>query len=485
MSNWLKRAGRNLWILALLACLMGLLLVYGSLASGLRTRVYSTAQLDYLNYQEARYISQAAPVWNTVLPGGEVVPAALADWQTRVDANLDAHYEEQNDVSVTVYDLEFESEYSFSYPGPALTTTLELIFPFPNNLETLHDVRFTVDGLEPQGVRFSVNEITWRADLAAGDTHQVAISYRGDGVNSFGYSLSRDRRADVDIAIVVDGLTGSQVPLSALPVSEESQVSGTQETFAWRYIGLIPSRDIQLELPQQLSFTQRVAELQSSFKALAALAPVFVFLFLISLGGLFNLAGLRMPIESYLLVGLCLALFYPALTFLSGLVPLVLAVLIACALVAGLVIVFLGLSLGWRQTWWRAGWLLLIFLGVFSLGMLTPWRGLLLTFGGLLFVGTFMLAYARRPAQKQAEPAPLEAGAAPAQPSPMLPPASVAPERYCPLCGLGLALDYHYCPGCGYDASDFVTCKHCGHSQLRQADLKTQFCLKCGKPFVS
>jgi hypothetical protein len=381
---------------------------------------------------------------------------------------------------------------------------VELFFPFPSNLETLHDVRFTVDGVEPPGASFSVSGITWQVELVAGEAHQVAISYRADGASSFGYALSRDRRSDVDINIVVTGLLGSQVPLSSLPVSDEVQAdeAGAQETFTWKYAGLIPSRDIQLELPRQLSFAQRVAQLQSSFRSLAGLAPVFVFLFLVSLAALFNMAGLHMPFESYLLVGLCLALFYPALTFLSGLVNLVFAVLIASALVVGLVIVFLGLSLGWRQTWWRAGWLLLVFLGVFSLGMLTPWRGLLLTLGGLLFVGTFMLAYARRPASPTPPSAPAtlqaeralseqtvpektlpEASSKPTKQTPL--PTAAAPDRHCPRCGRGLALDYHYCPGCGYDAGSFMQCKRCGHAQLRQADLKAQYCLKCGTPFAS
>jgi hypothetical protein len=114
MDDWLRRTSRLLLIIVLSGGLLGLLLVYGVIASDLPARVYTVAQQEYLDYQDARSVNQAAPVWNVVLPGGEIVPAALADWQSRVDATLDARYQEQSNVSVTVYDLELESEYSSS-----------------------------------------------------------------------------------------------------------------------------------------------------------------------------------------------------------------------------------------------------------------------------------------------------------------------------------------------------------------------------------
>ena len=40
--------------------------------------------------------------------------------------------------------------------------------------------------------------------------------------------------------------------------------------------------------------------------------------------------------------------------------------------------------------------LVLVYLGCFSLGTLTPWSGLFVTGGALLLVGAFMLLYARR-----------------------------------------------------------------------------------------
>jgi len=56
------------------------------------------------------------------------------------------------------------------------------------------------------------------------------------------------------------------------------------------------------------------------------------------------------------------------LTFLSGLLNVILAAGISLTLVASLVPLFLGLTAGWRRTGWRTGLLLVVFLGMFSYG---------------------------------------------------------------------------------------------------------------------
>ena len=48
-------------------------------------------------------------------------------------------------------------------------------------------------------------------------------------------------------------------------------------------------------------------------------------LFLATLAGWFALADVPLRLEGYLLIGVAMTLFYPALTFLSGVLPLPLA----------------------------------------------------------------------------------------------------------------------------------------------------------------
>jgi hypothetical protein len=485
----------------LLMGLVGVLITYLIVVSGdIPSHVYTPAQYAYLNYNRGRVISQESPTWSFVLPDGQkeqVAAAALAEWRTRVRATLDARYEQQNSIILTVYDLDFHSEYHLTYAGPAITTTVELFFPFPNNLETLHDVRFRVDGAEPPEAQYSLSGISWKTEMHANEGHQIAIDYQADGVNSFAYSLNQGRRSEIlDVSISVSGLSGSAVPEASLPTTENTKDAETgHETFAWNYTNLIPSRDIQVDLPTRLGFAQRVEQLQDDFRVLAGLAPFLVGLFLASLAGLLLLSGIRLPVTGYLLAGFGLALFYPLLTFLSGLINVSLAATISLLLVSSLLLLFLGLTVGWRWAAWRVGLLLAIFLGAFSLGMLTPWWRLLVTGGAFALLGFFMLQYARRPIPPAPEPSaapllakepakePIKEPEEGQQPTPTLPPEPALQQpdpRHCPHCGRALADDHNFCPGCGHDASPFHRCANCGQSQYVSSEVEAPHCVHCG-----
>lgn len=473
----------------LLLGIVALLFIYFLTVNNLPDRLYTSAQQEYLEYNFNRSIAQSAPTVNFL--GGDTTGGGIANLGTlmptgksRVRAALNARYEEQQGVSVTVYDLDFQGQYQLTGPATAPTATVELFFPFPSNLETLHNVRFLVDQEEPPDAGYTTRGISWRTTLERGEMHQIDISYQANGANSFAYGLSRDQRSQIDVVVTVAGLSGSSVPRTSLPTTKQT-AADEGETFTWNYTGLIANRDIQLSLPTRLSFTQRIAEVQDDFLALAGLAPFLVGLFVICLMALFSLTSLRFQLEGYLLAGLGLALFYPLLTFTSGAIGILPAAILSLLIVSGLLVVFLGLALGWSKIWRPLGLLLVVFLGFFSLGLLTPWRGLALSAGSLLLLGTFMWVYARRP---RPSPTPAVASVTPASEASYQPPVAEtrpAPRpAYCLHCGRALADTYHYCPNCGHDAQAIRRCSHCGHQQYLPPDVAPVYCVQCGQAFV-
>ena len=318
--------------------------------------------------------------------------------------------------------------------------------------------------------------------LTPGEAHRLVISYKADGASSFSYGLAHNQRTNLDLVVTVQGLPGSSVPRTSLPATANER-DGEGDAFAWQYTGLIADRDIQLTLPTRLSLAQRVAQLQDDFVALAGLAPFLVGLFLITLFGLLRQSEATLRLEGYVLIGCGVALFYPLLTFLSGLVDLTLAAILAFLLVAGLLMVFLGLAVGWRKIWWRVSLLSIIFLGIFSLGMLTPWRGLLLTFGGLLLIGTFMLLYARRPVKMKPETSPLlsiETNLERDHESTSKETQAEPDTLHCPYCARALADDHNFCPGCGHETNHLCRCEQCGYQQFIPAEVELTYCLRCG-----
>jgi hypothetical protein len=382
--------------------LMIALLAYPIIVSDLPARLYTTAQVEFLHRNAALSLNQSALAWNILGAADPIIHNLLPLKRSRVRAVLAARYEENNNVNVAAYDLEFSGEYLLANADKSGYTIVELFFPFPDSLETLHEVRLLVDGEEPADARYSLQGISWTIDLVPGEERQIEVGYKAQGANSFTYTLNHDQRTDVDVIFTVEGLTGGQISANSLPPSN-SEVSSQHETFIWDYDGLIPSRDIQLALPTQLSFVQRVEQLQGDFRTLAIRSPFLVGLLLVCLAVVLRLSGKHLPLESYLLIGCSTALFYPLLTFLSGLMEMYLAAPLAFLLVSCLILTFVSLLTGWRRIWWRAGMLLLIFLGAFSLSVLTPWEELLMSAGGLALVGMLMLLYARRPLPGEAE----------------------------------------------------------------------------------
>ncbi|MBN1220438.1 MAG: hypothetical protein JXM69_16040 [Anaerolineae bacterium] len=470
----------------LLVILIGVLITYLVVVNTLPSQIYTEAQQEYLNYNYSRSIAQKAPILNIVQSDGQVAAAILPGQDSKVRATLAARYEEQDGVSVTVYDLDFYGEYQLTHTDPT-TTTVELFFPFPGNLETLHNVSFLVDGAEPAAVNYTTSGINWQTMLAPNEAHELVITYKADGANSFTYGLPHNQRSNIDIVVTVLGLAGSEIPRNSLPATT-NEAEENDEIFTWQYTGLIADRDIQLSLPSRLSFAQRVARLQDDFSILAGLAPFLICFFLVALFGLLRQSKAGLSPEAYLLIGCGLALFYPLLTFLSGLLDVTLAALLAFILIAGLLMVFLGRAVGWRKIWWRVSLLLIIFLGIFSLGMLTPWRGLLLTFGGLFLVGMFMLLNGRRwvAAEPDTSSSSLAGDIPELEPAPTtdeIPPALADEVLYCPYCARTLADDHNFCPGCGHDTSRLRRCTKCGRPQFIPAEDERVYCLSCGQVF--
>lgn len=476
------------FIAVLLVILIGILGGYATLGRNLPLFIASPS----VSYPERggvmlESIAQLSPVLNYMAEeDGMTVPVpGVISWRTsRVRASLSVDEINEGENSAVPYDLDFHGEYQLILPDSRLST-VEVIFPFPKNLETLHDVQFLVDGEEPRDVQYSTGGIRWQDEFVSNEQHTITIRYKAEGAYTFTYELPKEQRTDVDVEITVNGLTGSSVPDSSLPPMEiESGDEG--ETISWEYSNLIDNRNIQIQLPREKSFPQTIAEIQFELSDLANAAPIIVAATLASLAVTFHLSNIRLKIESYLLLGLGLVLFFPMVTFLSGLVGVPAGSLMALLITIGLLAIFLSQTLGWDQIGWRAVLVLVVFLGIFALGSLTEWSGLLITAGCGILLGIFMVLYARW--QKEREEAEsVEVLEELEQPEEIAPPPMPEPEMlsqptlHCPRCSHGLEEGVNFCPSCGYETKQIRRCRHCGREQFPPAEFDVAYCLGCGE----
>jgi hypothetical protein len=435
-------------------------------------------------------IAQLSPMLNFMSEEDGVfvpVPGNIS-WRTsRVRASLAVKSGDEDETIAAPYDLDFHGEYHLIMPDSRLNT-VEVIFPFPQNLETLHNVEFLVDGEEPENVEYSTGGIRWQDEFISNEEHTISIRYRAEGAYTFSYDLPNEQRTDVDVQITLTGITGSSVPESSLPPMEIK--SGDEsETIAWEYSNLIDNRNIQINLPIEPSFSQRIAEIQFELYDLINSAPIIVIATLVALAVTLYLGGTRLKVESYLLLGLGLVLFFPMVTFLSGLMGVPAGSLIALLITIGLLVIFLRQTVGWDQIGWRTVLVLVVFLGIFGLGRLTEWSGLLLTSGSVLLLGIFMVLYARwqkdRPVLEQVQV--LEETEEAKQPEEIAPPPLPEtdfisePTLHCPQCSYGLEEGVNYCPNCGYETKHIRRCGNCGREQFPPADFEVAYCLGCGE----
>ena len=491
----IKRYLSNLILLLVLGVLIA---AYVLVVSNLQSEVYTPDQQHAMIVHSRLNLTQAAPLWNTYVwdeaAAAPVLGVTLGATDCRVRATLDARYEEVEGVTTTAYDLDFDGTYRLRYAGPAPTTTLELIFPFPEGLDTLNQVYFLVDGAEPPDAQYSLSGITWRTEVEEGEEWEIVVRYCARGVGSFRYALDHNRRLEeLDVEIVVRGLTGSEVPGGSLPTTTVES-SEEEEQFTWHYEALIAGRDAQVTLPERPGFAQRVERLQGPLRRLSLASPLLVAFFVACLAGLHRLSGVRLPFQHYLLAGIGFFLFYPALTFLCGVLDMAPAAGVALVVVTVLLLAFLARVAGWRRIWWQTLLLVIIFLGLFSLGTMSHWRGLLLTTGGLLLVGVFMQLIARQWLQhpREMQSAPQESPAAELEQETGVIPATTSPEpatprppsRYCPHCGAPLDEAFAFCPACGRDARLFRRCSACGSEHYVPPEADLSHCPTCGNPLT-
>lgn len=476
----------------LIVVLLGLLGLYANINRSFPIWLPSPREAYLENEARFMSIAQLSPILNYMSEEDGVFMPGIISWRmSRVRAKLSIQEGKEGGNLSVPYDLDFHGEYQLFLPDSRLNT-VEVLFPFPQNLETLHDVQFLVDGEEPEDVEYSTGGIRWQDEFISNEEHTISIRYRAEGAYTFTYELPKEQRTDVDVEITVAGLTGSSVPESSLPPLEIKS-GNDSETISWEYSNLIDNRNIQVHLPSEPSFQQRIAEIQFELRELADIAPIIIGATLLALAVTFRLSGTRLKIETYLLLGLGLVIFFPLITFLSGVVGVLAGSMLALLITIGLLVVFLSQTAGWDQIGWRTVLVLVVFLGLFGLGLLTEWSGLLLTAGGVVMLGVFMVLLARRqknqemiePAQENLEVAVDQALEEESETAPISLP--VHPESsdqgifHCPQCAQELEDDNNFCPNCGYESKQIRHCDHCGHEQLPPVDLNPSYCLNCGE----
>ncbi len=416
---------------------------------------------------------------------------------TNAEVTVQVNYKPVEDIYLTTYDAQFQGTYVFRNPDDRWPSRIVLTFPFPPKANTLSDLKLLVDGKEATNTRVSMDGVTWAGWFKPSERKTVKVTYTAQGIDDYGYALDqRTMNPEFRFIATIKGADGDiEVPKESLRLVDSPVDEDGGRKLTWYYKGLVTTRNILIDIPDReppLTFAARLKSYAERFARLSQVAPIFAALFIGSLGLSGRVGGRTLDAETYVLLALGFLFFYPLLIFIANFLSVSASFWIAVLVMAGLSAAF-AWRVGGRALLWRTLLLLAVFLGLFSYAVLNPrLTGLLLTGGGIVILGFFMLSYAVWPPPKPVLPQ------QPEEPPPPAPPAVPEPAPvanpghedrpvgcFCPHCGMAMQPEFRFCPNCAKPVHQVVLCGACGAEVCAACGAGFKHCPRCGGVLVA
>ncbi len=447
---------------------------------------------EYNADAEVAFQNQAANMYAMNAPGaaptgGRVtVPAGYplqAPRETDVDLDLTVNYKKQDEVYLTTYDAVFTGDYIFENPDPKNESKIVLTFPFPPNVNTLSDLTLTVDGKEADNTRVSMHGITWAGWFEPEESKKIHVGYAAQGIDDFSYAVDHERlNPYFRLVAVVHGVDDVALPNDCLRLQEKEDKDGALE-LTWFHKDLITSRDIMIDLPDrepELTFAARLQKYADRFTVLCRVAPLFGVMFLGATMLSAWVGAPKLTRESHVLLVLNFLLFYPFIIFTSGFTGVTVAFWIGAVLITVINGLYAWRAAGFGMLW-RTLLFTAVFLGLFSFAVLHErLTGLLISVGGVIIVGFFMLSHSLWPPPKKELPPPI-VEPEDLEPAPIPVDSVLAIEGgYCAHCGATMGEGFKFCPQCARQAHEVTRCANCGAETCAACGTEFGHCPKCG-----
>jgi inner membrane protein involved in colicin E2 resistance len=277
---------------------------------------------------------------------------------SKIDANLKLDYRRKGLLWYSTYRVEFSGEYRIT------NTTREsreifFIFAFPIENAVYDDFHLVVGGKEVGDVQISEGRIKRAVRLSAGESQQIRVSYKSQGMDqwwySFGEGVSQVKNFGLTMKTDFDKIDFPQASIS--PTSKKRTGSGW--TLKWDYSNLLSGVQIGMEMPKKLNPGPWVSEVTFT-------APVSLFLFFFLLFVLTTVQGLKVHPMNYFFVGAAFFSFHLLLAYLVDHVSIHWAFAISSAVSVVLVVSYMCLVVSPRFALMEIAVSQLVYLVLFS-----------------------------------------------------------------------------------------------------------------------
>jgi hypothetical protein len=300
-------------------------------------------------------------------------PLRLA--RSRVTADFDLDHRQKGLLWYSTYAVTFAGSYVFVNETERDEVTID--FPLPAAQAVYDDLRVTVAG-QPAPYQARGYSVAVPARIPAGDSMEVAISYRSQGLDEWRYVLGQDVSEVRDFELVMrTDFEAIDFPANTLsPSSRTAAGSGWELT--WRYANLISGFQIGMAMPQKLQPGPLAGRI-------ALFAPISLLFFFAVVFMTMTIRGIDLHPMNYAFLAAGFFSFHLLLAYLVDHVSIHVAFLIASAVSVGLVVSYLRLAVGPAFALREAAAAQIVYLVLFSYAFFfAGFTGLAITIGSVL-----------------------------------------------------------------------------------------------------
>lgn len=304
------------------------------------------------------------------------VPTQLPLESSMINVALDLNYRQKGLLWYSTYAVDFGGAYKFqNNSGKDQSVDVQLKFPAA---QAIYDgLAVTVDG-KPMPLHTDGSGATVTIPMSAGQTAEVAFSYRSQGMDKwvykFGDNVSQVRDFTLIMRTNFDAIDFPPDTLS--PTSKQPTPNGWELT--WKYSNLLSGFEIGAAMPQKLQPGPLAGQI-----SLFAPVPLFFFFFLMFIITTNRAIDLH-PMNYFFLAAAFFA-FHLLMAYLVDHISVHIAFLICSFISVFLVVSYLRLVVGIRFAALEAGFAQLIYLVLFSYAFFFKgFTGLAITVGSIL-----------------------------------------------------------------------------------------------------
>ncbi len=307
----------------------------------------------------------------TVENGKVIVHSTTEHWQvpmrleaSRIGVNLHLTPRQKGLLWYSTYAVDFAGDYTFrNNTAQAQTVDFRLKFPAQkaiyDGLQMKVNERTVALSTDDQGT-------TGQATVGAGETANLHVAYRSQGLDSWRYELGDGVAQARDFVLTMQtnfrDIDFADDTLS--PTSKELVPGGWQLT--WQYSNLVSGFQIGMTMPQKLQPGPLAGEISYA-------APVSLFFFFFLMFIITTLRNIDLHPMNYFFLATAFFAFHLLLAYLVDHISIHAAMILASVVSVSLVVSYLRLVVGLRFAALEAGTAQLIYLVLFSYAFF--WKG--------------------------------------------------------------------------------------------------------------